>query len=99
MRRRRRGAGAVAIEAETKRGLAMRILLHSPKDMVAGALAFAAVSAIVANALRVAASGLVPALDAGMPHTVAGCLVFVLCLATLVLMRRLFHVVSARYHA
>ena len=31
--------------------LLMRILLHSPKDMVAGALAFAAVSAIVANAL------------------------------------------------
>ncbi len=29
----------------------MRILLHSPKDAVAGALAFAAVSAIVANAL------------------------------------------------
>jgi hypothetical protein len=29
----------------------MRFLLHSPKDMVAGALAFAAVSAIVANAL------------------------------------------------
>jgi hypothetical protein len=29
----------------------MRILLHSPKDMVAGALAFAAVSAIIVNAL------------------------------------------------
>jgi hypothetical protein len=29
----------------------MRILLHSPKDLVAGALAFAAVAAIVANAL------------------------------------------------
>jgi hypothetical protein len=29
----------------------MRVLLHSPKDTVAGALAFAAVSAIVANAL------------------------------------------------
>ena len=29
----------------------MRILLHSPKDMVAGALAAAAVSAIIANAL------------------------------------------------
>ena len=29
----------------------MRILLHSPKDVVAGALAFAAVSAIIANAL------------------------------------------------
>jgi hypothetical protein len=28
----------------------MRILLHSPKDLIAGALAFAAVSAIVANA-------------------------------------------------
>jgi len=52
-RRRRRGASAAAIEAEaaTERGLVMRILLHSPKDMVAGALAFAAVSAIVANAL------------------------------------------------
>lgn len=49
MPRRRRGARAAAAEAE--RGLAMRILLHSPKDMVAGALAFAAVSAIIANAL------------------------------------------------
>ena len=29
----------------------MRVLLHSPKDIVAGVLAFAAVSAIVANAL------------------------------------------------
>src|SRR5580704_16226979 len=29
----------------------MRILLHSPKDVIAGALAFAAVSAIIANAL------------------------------------------------
>jgi hypothetical protein len=49
--RRRRRAGAAAIEAEAERGLAMRILLHSPKDMIAGALAFAAVSAIIANAL------------------------------------------------
>src|ERR1700704_7052384 len=49
--RRRRGARAVAAEAKTERSLAMRILLHSPKGMVAGALAFAAVSAIVANAL------------------------------------------------
>jgi hypothetical protein len=47
----RRRRGAVAIEAEAERGLAMRVLLHSPKDMIAGALAFAAVSAIVANAL------------------------------------------------
>jgi hypothetical protein len=49
--RRRRGAAAVAAEAQAERGLAMRILLHSPKDTVAGALAFAAVSAIIANAL------------------------------------------------
>jgi hypothetical protein len=51
--RRRRGANAkaVAAEADTERGLAMRILLYSPKDMVAGLLAFAAVSAIITNAL------------------------------------------------
>ncbi|MDO9299338.1 MAG: peptidoglycan-binding domain-containing protein [Bradyrhizobium sp.] len=51
MPRRRRGARAAAVAAETERGLVMRILLHSPKDMVAGLLAFAAVSAIIANAL------------------------------------------------
>ena len=51
MPRRRRRAGAAAIEAEAERGLVMRMLLHSPKDMIAGALAFAAVSAIIANAL------------------------------------------------
>ena len=51
MPRRRRGAKAVAVEAYTERGLVMRILLHSPKDMIAGVLAFAAVSAIIANAL------------------------------------------------
>jgi Putative peptidoglycan binding domain len=49
--RRRRRASAVAIEADAERGVLMRVLLHSPKDTVAGALAFAAVSAIVANAL------------------------------------------------
>jgi Putative peptidoglycan binding domain len=51
MPRRRRGASAVAIESEAERGFAMRVLLHSPKDMVAGVLAFCAVSAIIANAL------------------------------------------------
>ena len=51
MLRRRRGAKAVAVEADAERGLVMRILLHSPKDTVAGALAFAAISAIIANAL------------------------------------------------
>jgi len=51
MPRRRRGARVAVAETAHERGLAMRILLHSPKDLVAGALAFAAVSAIVANAL------------------------------------------------
>ena len=50
-RRRRRRAKAAAIEAEDERGLAMRVLLHSPKDMVAGLIAAAAICAIVANAL------------------------------------------------
>ena len=50
--RRRRGAAAAAIEPEvkTERGLALRVLLYSPKDMVAGLIAFAAVSAIITNA-------------------------------------------------
>jgi Putative peptidoglycan binding domain len=47
----RRRRGSIAVEAPAERNLAMRILLHSPKDMVAGALAFAAVSAIIANAI------------------------------------------------
>ena len=48
---RRRRARAVAAETDSERGFAMRILLHSPKDAVAGAFAFAAVIAIIANAL------------------------------------------------
>jgi hypothetical protein len=48
--RRRRGVSAVAID-DAQRGLVMRVFLHSPKDMVAGLLAFAAVTAIVTNAL------------------------------------------------
>jgi Putative peptidoglycan binding domain len=49
--RRKRGAAAVAIEEESERGLLMRVLMYSPKDMVAGLLAFTAAGAIVANAL------------------------------------------------
>ncbi len=51
MPRRRRGARAVAVEADEERGLVMRMLLHSPKDMLAGALAVAAIGAILTNAL------------------------------------------------
>lgn len=51
MPRRRRRAAAAAVGAETERGFAMRLLLRSPKDVVAGCLAFAATAAIVTNAL------------------------------------------------
>src|ERR1700686_2050923 len=51
MPRRRRGARAVELDVDAERGLVMRILLRSPKDAIAAALAFAAVSAILANAL------------------------------------------------
>ena len=51
MPRRRRGAKAVAVEPDDERGFAMRMLLHSPKDMLAGALAVAAIGAIFTNAL------------------------------------------------
>jgi Putative peptidoglycan binding domain len=50
-RRRRRGAKAAAIEVERERGLMMRMFLYSPKDMLAGLLAAAAICAILANAL------------------------------------------------
>jgi hypothetical protein len=50
-RRRRRAANAVAAEAEAEHGFLVRILLRSPKDTIAGLVAFAAVSAIIANAL------------------------------------------------
>ena len=46
-----RGSRAVAIEEPAERGLALRVLLYSPKDLVAGLAAFAAVCAIIANAI------------------------------------------------
>src|SRR5579863_1950990 len=51
MPRRRRGARAMAVETDTERWLVTRIFLRNPKDMIAGVMAFAAVSAIIANAL------------------------------------------------
>lgn len=48
-RRRRSAAGKG--KADEERGFTMRVLLHSPKDLLAGSLAFAAVGAIVANAM------------------------------------------------
>src|SRR4051795_5791086 len=51
MPRRRRGARAAAIEAAEERGFLLRMFLHRPKDMIAGLLAAAAVSAVITNAL------------------------------------------------
>jgi hypothetical protein len=39
------------VDVETERNLVMRVLLHSPKDTLAGLVAVAAITAIVANAL------------------------------------------------
>jgi hypothetical protein len=46
-----RSRALAVIEAPAERGLFVRMLLHSPKDMVAGMIAFAAVSAIIGNAI------------------------------------------------
>jgi hypothetical protein len=51
MPRRRRGSREAAVEPDSERGLVMRVFLHSPKDVIAGALALAAIVAIIANAL------------------------------------------------
>ena len=62
-------------------------------------LASAIPVAILANAVRVAASASIPALDSGVPHALAGGVVFVLCMATLVLVRRVVNATYTRYHA
>jgi len=49
--RRKRGTKAASVEADAQHGLALRILLQSPKDTVASVLAFAGTCAIVTNAL------------------------------------------------
>ncbi|HSZ98334.1 MAG TPA: peptidoglycan-binding protein, partial [Bradyrhizobium sp.] len=51
MPRRRRRSKEAAFEPDSEHGLVMRIFLYSPKDIIAGALALAAIIAIIANAL------------------------------------------------
>jgi putative peptidoglycan binding protein len=50
-RRRRRGAKAIAVAADSERGLLLRLLLHSPKDTIAASLALATACGIIINAL------------------------------------------------
>jgi hypothetical protein len=49
--RRRRGSRETEFDPDSERGLVMRIFLYSPKDIIAGALALAAIIAIITNAL------------------------------------------------
>lgn len=49
--RRRKRAAAVEVEAADERGLLLRALLYSPKDLFASLLACAAASAIIVNAV------------------------------------------------
>ncbi|MGM4918795.1 peptidoglycan-binding protein [Tardiphaga sp. 813_E8_N1_3] len=47
----KRGRAVAIVDEPAERGIVLRILLHSPKDLVAGLIAFSAVSAIIANAI------------------------------------------------
>jgi len=74
--------------------------LADTKPWMRIALLLAAVPiAIVANAFRVAAAAWLPSLAAGTPHAISGLLLFVVCLATLALVRRLFNRVYASYQS
>jgi exosortase len=54
---------------------------------------------ILANAVRVAASAWIPALDSGTPHLLAGWIIFVLCLGSLLPLYRLCSAMLGRLHA
>ncbi len=74
--------------------------LSDTKPWMRMALLAAAVPiAILANAVRVASAGWLPSLDSGTPHAISGWFLFVLCLAMLVGVRRLFNKVYARYQS
>lgn len=74
--------------------------LSDSKPWMRVALFAAAVPiAIIANAVRVAAAGWLPSLDAGFPHAVSGSFLFVLCLMTLVLVRQVLNRVYGRYQS
>jgi len=74
--------------------------LSDPRPWMRVALLIAAIPvAIVANAVRVAASGAVPKLAEGTPHEIIGWVIFMLCLATLFFARWCFQAVQSRSHA
>jgi exosortase len=74
--------------------------LADSKSWMRLALLVAAIPvAILANGVRVAAAGWLPALEAGTPHLIAGWFIFVLCLATLLLVRQAFNKVYVYYRS
>jgi exosortase len=74
--------------------------LSDRKPWMRVALLVAAVPvAIFANALRVAAAGWLPSLAQGAGHAISGGFLFVLCLASLVLVERLFNTLYAHFQA
>lgn len=67
------------------------------KTWMRGALLVSAVPlAMVANAVRVAASAWVPALDSGTPHIILGAVIFVFTLALLLPLRGLLNAIYGR---
>ncbi len=79
--------------------LVLGYLSDSKTWMRLALLAAAIPVAILANAVRVAAAGWAPALDAGVPHEIVGACIFVLGLIVLLLLRRLFNMAYARYQS
>lgn len=74
--------------------------LTDSKTWIRLALLVAAIPiAILANGVRVAAAGWSPSLESGMPHMIAGWFIFVVCLATLVLLRLVFNKAYVHYQS
>lgn len=74
--------------------------LSDPKPWMRLAVLSTAVPvAIAANAVRVAAAAWLPALDSGLPHEAEGGVIFVLSLAMLPILQRLFNFMYARAQA
>jgi len=74
--------------------------LSDSKSWMRLALLVAAIPiAILANAVRVAAAGWLPALETGAAHTASGVVIFVFCLFTLVLLRQVFNKVYVHYES
>jgi exosortase len=74
--------------------------LSDTKPWMRVALLMAAVPiSILANAVRVAAASWLPSLDAGTPHAISGAVLFVLCLAALIIVRRVFNKMYAYYQS